>query len=246
LPWAFVPKAPWRSLSFAEIDILNGTGTGHLWDVGADIAVIDIPEEYVYPFIGMLEDAGIRERCKTSEYTTISRHPQWSSNLDRIRGYLGRFSRGTVAGAIYFRITDPGLPTVTKDEFGDDSSKFAGLHLDSWDGLPFRFRARSRNRLCINFGREPRYSLFINLPLLQMFQHLGLRDPDDIYTDFRGLYLGHRFMRECPEYPVVRLRINPGEAYILPTDNLIHDASTQGNQFPDITLTFLAHFSPHS
>jgi hypothetical protein len=77
-----------------------------------------------------------------------------------------------------------------------------------------------------------------------MFQDLGLRDPEDIYGDFRGLYLGQRFMKACPDYPVVQLRIEPGEAYIFPTDNLIHDASTNGKQFPDITLTFLGCFHP--
>ena len=50
-------------------------------------------------------------------------------------------------------------------------------------------------------------------------------------------------MRSCPNYPVARLRIDPGEAYILPTDNLIHDASTEGTRCPDITLTFLGFFT---
>jgi len=119
-----------------------------------------------------------------------------------------------------------------------------GLHIDHWDGLPLRHRYRARNRICINLSREPRYSLFFNLPMMEMFRSAGLRDPDDIYSDFRGLYLGQRFMTICPDYPVVRLRIDPGEAYVLPTDNLIHDASTTGNRFTDITLTYLGLFVP--
>ena len=91
---------------------------------------------------------------------------------------------------VYFRIGDPAQPTLTKDEFGHDERKLAGLHVDSWDGLPLRHRHRSRNRLCINLGREPRYPLFINLPLMDMFRTLALRDPEDIYEDFRGLFLG--------------------------------------------------------
>jgi hypothetical protein len=77
-----------------------------------------------------------------------------------------------------------------------------------------------------------------------MFACMGLRDPEDIYEDFRGLYIGQRFMRSWPGYPVIRLRIDPGEAYILPTDNLVHDASTEGNVYPDITLTYLGRFVP--
>ena len=91
------------------------------------------------------------------------------------------------------------------------------------------------------FGREPRYLLFINVPLMRMFQYLGLRDPEDIRSDYRGLYVGHRFMSACSVYPVVRLQIDPGEAYIMPADNLLHDASTERTRFPDITLTFLGY-----
>lgn len=250
LPWAFVPKPPWRSPSPAEVEILAAdAGSRQPWELGADVAIVDVPDEYTLPFAAMLEEAGIRERCLPGEYTSISQHPKWNSNLGQLRGYVSGLSRGSVSHAIYFRIAEPDLPTVTKDEFGADNRNFAGLHLDSWDRLPLRFRHRSRNRLCINLGREPRYSLFINLTLMQMFHHLGLRDPEDIYSDFRGLYLGHRFMKDrfmkaCSDYPVVRLQINPGEAYILPTDNLLHDASTEAKHFPDITLTFLGHFLP--
>jgi hypothetical protein len=246
LPWASVPKSPWRSPSPADLQILTGhTGSGSIWDTGVDVAVIDLPTEYTLPFATMLEDEGIRERCVPGEYTSISRHPQWASNLDRLRGYVAGLSNRAVTEAIFFRITDPGLQTVTRDEFGSDKRNFAGLHVDSWDRLPLRTRHRSRNRLCINFGRESRYSLFINLPLMHMFRHLKLRDPEDIYEDYRGLYLGHRFMKEYPDYPAIRLQIDPGEAYIMPTDSLIHDASTEGKRFPDITLTFLGYFVPH-
>ena len=51
-------------------------------------------------------------------------------------------------------------------------------------------------------------------------------------------------MSACSVYPVVRLQIDPGEAYIMPADNLLHDASTERTRFPDITLTFLGYFAP--
>jgi hypothetical protein len=49
-------------------------------------------------------------------------------------------------------------------------------------------------------------------------------------------------MRQFPTYPVLRLRVKPGEAYIAPTDNLIHDGSSVGKQFPDITIHNLGYF----
>src|SRR5689334_1321170 len=73
VPGAFVPKLPWRSPSPAEVETLTGyAGTGQSWDVGGDIAVVQIPEEYTSPFDAMLEDSGIRERCTLGQYTSIS------------------------------------------------------------------------------------------------------------------------------------------------------------------------------
>ena len=170
VPSAFVPKLPWLTPSDADLQILLGDpGTEHQWDMGVDVALIEIPQEYIVPFIAMLEEHGVRARCIREEYSTVSGHPAWASNLERLQGYVRSLSPRDVTDAIYFRIADAGLPTVTKDEFGADSSRFAGLHADSWDRLPLRFRHRARNRLCINFGREPRYLLFINVPLMRMF-----------------------------------------------------------------------------
>lgn len=241
---AFIPKGPWRTATKVELDRLGlgAAWSADTWSVGTDVAVIRIPSRYVSPFELMLEALGIRERCTPGEYTSVSRHPEWTSSLEALQQYAETLACGGSTGAVYFRITDPGQVTVTKDEFGASAQALAGLHLDSWDRLPLRHRHRSRSRLCVNLGREARYSLFINLPLMDMFKQLGLRDPEDIYSDWRGLVLGQRFMRAWSDYPVVRLRIEPGEAYLLPTDNLIHDASTEGNRFPDITLTFLGYF----
>ena len=245
VPSAFVPNLPWRMPSSADLQTLTGDpGTNRPWDMGTDVALIKIPHDYIEPFVAMLEDQGIRAQCRRADYTTASRNPAWEANLGRLHVYVTSLAQRDVTDAIYFRVADAGLRTVTKDEFGADSGRFAGLHADSWDRLPLRFRHRARNRLCINLGRDPRYLLFINLPLIRMFQSLGLRDPEDIRSDYRGLYVGHRFMKARPDYPVIRLQIAPGEAYIMPTDNLIHDASTEGACFPDITLTFLGYFAP--
>ena len=50
------------------------------------------------------------------------------------------------------------------------------------------------------------------------------------------------FMRCFPDYPVIRLRIAPNEAYIAPTENIIHDGSTLGKMYFDICLTIRGKF----
>lgn len=240
---AFLPERPWRPASAAELRLLGMRDGGEAWRTSTDIAVIRIPDELTSPFVDMLEERGLREAADPKTYQTIATHPRWKENLAVMGKYLGQMCDEELAW-IYFRIAEPDRFTLTKDEFGRDGKKLAGLHVDSWDGLPLRHRGWSRNRLCINLGRQPRYSLLINLPLMEMFRSIGLRDPEDIYEDYRGLFMGQKFMRHWPDYPVMRLRVDPGEAYIVPTDNMVHDASTEGNRYPDITLTYLGLFTP--
>lgn len=242
---AFIPRRPWRQPSADELALLDFrcSSTDLGWRPSADVAIVRLPEELILSFTEMLEQHGIRETADRATYQSIANHPRWSANLAALRPYLTSLCREPLY-QLYFRIAEPDRFTLTKDEFGADEPKFAGLHVDNWDCLPLRHRNRSRNRMCINLSREPRYSLFFNLALMDMFRGIGLRDPEDIYTDFRGLRMGPRFMRSWPDYPVVRLRIDPGEAYILPTDNLLHDASTEGNSCMDLTLTYLGVFVP--
>jgi hypothetical protein len=40
--------------------------------------------------------------------------------------------------------------------------------------------------------------------------------------------IGAAFMSTFPDYPIVRLRLRPGEAYIAPTENVLHDGSSTG------------------
>jgi hypothetical protein len=242
---AYIPCRPWRPASTAEIRLLTmeAAPQPYAWRSSTDIAIIRIPDELISPFVEMLEERGLREVADPKNYETIATHSRWEQSLAAMGAYLGTMCDEQL-GWIYFRIAERDRFTLTQDEFGRDRRKLAGLHVDSWDGLPLRHRAWSRNRLCINLGRQPRYSLLINLPLMEMFRSIGLRDPEDIYEDFRGLFMGQRFMRHWPAYPVIRLQVNPGEAYILPTDNMVHDASTEGNCWPDITLTYLGVFAP--
>jgi hypothetical protein len=243
----FVPRKPWREATVEELSLLYfDRSTGGLpWRPSSDIAIIRVPEQIVANFAWMLEQHGIREVAKKETYTTIAKHPRWTENLAALGHHLERMTDGDLK-QIFFRMTDPDQLTITKNDFGAEVHRqlHVGLHIDHWDRLPLRHRDRARNRICINLGREPRYSLFFNLPMMDMFRAAGLRDPEDIYADFRGLYLARRFMEACPDYPVVGLRLDPGEAYILPTDNLVHDASTETNRFTDITLTYLGLFFP--
>jgi hypothetical protein len=104
-------------------------------------------------------------------------------------------------------------------------------------------RQQSRNRICFNLGNEKRFFLFINLGIDEIVskikaEHNATIDEvicmDDIVTLFLELY---------PEYPVLKLKVEPGEGYLAPTEYIIHDGYNAGNKEMDIRLTLRGYFS---
>ncbi|MEH1944911.1 MAG: hypothetical protein V7L01_32495 [Nostoc sp.] len=261
-PGAFVPKEPWRKPSPTEYCYLHANKSLSQivsWDSSLHIGLCSFPDRVLAPFIAILEELEAISKATLNEYKTIFRHPLWENGLTEIIKHLQiyrlAYNRPEV---ISFQVTQPGLKTVTpkvisiitqpelKTAIKDDSinpseNLLLGMHLDGWDRESLRLKYKSRNRLCINLGREDRFFLFINLTLIDMLNALGLPDKE-IYEDYQETYIRDEFMNRYPDYPVVKLKVAPGEAYIAPTDNLIHDGSSLGKQYPDITLAFLGYF----
>lgn len=129
-------------------------------------------------------------------------------------------------------ISNPGLVVTSSD----DNGTYVGLHMDSWFSASLENRDSGLpSRMCINLGPEDRYFLFMNLPLRALQQRVGSNIEDPI--KFPGLY-----MNAFPDYPVFRLTIHPGEAYIAPTEILIHDATSLGKKYADATLVVMGNF----
>lgn len=124
-----------------------------------------------------------------------------------------------------------GGPTITRDNQQPGRPK-VGLHVDSWDGPEIADRAQRSQRICINLGCSYRFLLFINRPVTE----LDGTFPADVNKTVR------KFLREHRDYPVVAVRVNAGEAYIAPTEYLIHDGWNPSEGQPDRTFTVRAHF----
>jgi hypothetical protein len=86
-----------------------------------------------------------------------------------------------------------------------------------------------------NLGNDVRYFLFIDLPVRQLLSAAnalhseGSRVRQDKLRvrdrTFAGTVTGRAFMASSLMYPVVRVKVYPGEAYIAPTEDIIHDDS---------------------
>jgi hypothetical protein len=133
------------------------------------------------------------------------------------------------------------LKTVT---FNPDTRRYNGLHVDNWDQVDLSSRHLATNRLCVNIGRDIRYFLFLPVSLTDIARMLSEEMGPDWGAPARLTVIGRQFMEQFPEVPVVRCRVSPGEAYIAPTENLVHDGSSVGQSTVDRQFTIRGHIRP--
>jgi hypothetical protein len=233
---AYVPRLPLRTLTSEELDNLCCREFGSV--PGVCIAIVRAPAEIRHqlePDLSLLEsmtdDSG--EAGFLKSVLTEAEKFAVSLRSSRARGRhrcLGVFKR------------PPGMLTTTRDA----ASGYIGLHVDSFFDAGLAERVLAPNRLCINLGNEPRHLVFVNLGLSkcsQMLRESGCCDAD---TEDPGSGIAGAFLAHFPDYPVLHLRIDPDEAYIAPTENIIHDSTTSCRRSADLFLTFLGYFSPDS
>jgi len=127
----------------------------------------------------------------------------------------------------------PGMATVTRDP---RSGLFVGLHVDTFEAYN-EDRTSAGNRLSINIGLAPRYFLFVPYDFRALARAGNLSQASSVVR---------RFFESQSAAPVVRVRINPGEAYIAPTEAIIHDASSSDGCDPDLHVTALGCFEPQA
>jgi len=133
------------------------------------------------------------------------------------------------------------LKTVT---YNQDTRQYNGLHVDNWDQLDLESRHLATNRICVNIGQNDRYFLFLPFSLMDIARALSDEMGSDWEPPGRPTVIGRQFMEKYPEIPIVRCRLRPGEAYIAPTENLVHDGSSVGQGDIDRQFTIRGHIRP--
>jgi hypothetical protein len=112
-----------------------------------------------------------------------------------------------------------------------------GLHLDSGSRLPLNARHRAIPRCGLNLGTHPRYFVFVNLTVEMILKLLpGVLSEDDLNSTPSPWPLLIAFFSMFPNYPVLRLKLHPGEGYVAPTQSLIHDGQFDLNMETDLNL----------
>jgi hypothetical protein len=218
---AIVPGRQWRKPTASEANILSARGSFHRsWCV----RIIDCN----FPTVGRIRSE-IENMALESFYF---RSLDISCDLGALVTELFRYAHVRFVPSAFLGVfvSPPGLTTITLDH---QSGKRIGLHVDSWDKI-LEANIAVESRLCINVGPSPRDFLFANVEI-----------PIASSKNTRPrTVMARRFLRSNPLYPIIALRINPGEAYFAPTDYLVHDASSSCATAPDVTLTVLGLVKP--
>lgn len=228
--YIYYPQLPWREPSKEEKDCLL---EGKLKDFRASqlIGLCKLPEDLIHNIQHALFNNPQFEK------DDVEPHIQPIENY--VREHFSRPEYLPFQSHCYFSSHATCLKTVTRvPTFFLPHMPYIGLHVDYHDGLSFYESDQARNRICINIGQEDRYFLFINLPIQTILSLLQCEAVQHPYPTS----LGRAFMAKFPGYPVVKLCIPPGYAYIAPTEILIHDATTLDKRCQDLTLTFLGYF----
>ncbi|MFH8694498.1 hypothetical protein [Streptomyces chartreusis] len=218
---AVVPDGEWIKIDFSELPV-SACGTLHSEAI-----------EFVRAPAGLNEaGAYIKDTFPTGGPDQIR---QWWSSDDTLQSVrqLARQNLSPLGdGAFHaIRLDAPGQLTTTERR---PSGKRLGLHVDNWDQMPMRTRAASRRRLTVNLGPGSRALLFASPSACHICRSLGRPDEHLPHTDDVRAFVANGGRLRC--YSVV---LEPGQAYVAPTELLVHDGSTLDARLPSIVAYWL-------
>ncbi|MBK8505710.1 MAG: hypothetical protein IPL46_28045 [Saprospiraceae bacterium] len=225
----FVPKRPWNKPGADQLKIIMGTVNEP--PAYQSIGLYLLPQSLVNQW----KQLGIHQAESELEINQIMKEADYPKVIGATEEWAKKFQlRKEPMITHRLACISKGLRTVT---FTPPENRYLGLHLDSWEKKSLDELKSVRNRLCINLGRSPRYFLYMNLEIKQLQSIL------DLTNQSNARVLIQTFLERFPEYPVIRVKLNPFEAYIAPTENLIHDGSSEDQHYQDVQLTLRSYFA---
>ncbi|WP_372407153.1 hypothetical protein [Streptomyces luteireticuli] len=121
-------------------------------------------------------------------------------------------------------VTNPGDARTTTED--PATGRRLGLHVDNWDRLPYGARGDGRRRLCLNLGPGTRYFLLGDRDIEEIYR-LVHPDPEHHYPHTDDV---RRYVTQGRPLQCLRIRLEPGDGYLAPTELLPHDGSTLGGK----------------
>jgi hypothetical protein len=226
---AMVAREPWCPLDVVDCPGIVRDRIPRDWSKSVAVVAID------GNLIAELHDCGIADAASIEDVARIRARPSYIAAEAKL---LAHVTHRFASSLDRLRPLGTSVASSHRMNTSWDSERrcYNGLHVDSWDRLPMAERHSARNRIAVNLGRGDRWFLFAGYTIQRLSQIVGNADPRQWSTTLVSV------LRDYPSMPIFKLRIAPGEAYIAPTDNLVHDGTTVGNGYPDICLTALGDF----
>ncbi len=229
VPSALVPYGAWRAPTPEEEAILLGPPEGSRLP-GLTVNVLPFPAEVLDPFrrVDLTGDGNI------STQGTPVRTPECDEAIAKAVSGLAPFVRSAEDLVLHgVWVQRGGLKTATTHRFGGEV-RLTGMHIDRWHEGPYGCPVHAQ--MSINLGRSDRFFTFLNVTVPALVARLG--------EEAAGwLSLGSEFVRRHPRYPLVKVRVRPGEGYIAPTENIVHDITLDESTFPDVSLNLRGCFA---
>ncbi|KZS42827.1 hypothetical protein AWE51_15780 [Aquimarina aggregata] len=238
---AYIPKRDWRTLSNNEKRRLNSSAD--LKDHN-NIYLGELPEKVK----NLFKKIDFSE-CKDRD-DVMSCFGKTEALTKALNEELTDFLK-TISNAKPFHLhcitaNLPNIEMVACDitrlhpNFTIDEKKYMGLHNDGTQYMTLHTTHKFGNRICINIGEETRYFLYVNLSMIQV--HNMLKEKTDV-TKVDVYNVAETFFKYYPDYPVIKIKQEPFQYYIAPTDNCFHDGSTLGNTKLDINMVYFGNFT---
>ena len=235
---ARIPKGPWRTPGTDEVACLVD---------GAD----DVPPGEVLEFLSLTTDAALARARNAlarghSITTASSRGHEDTTSLEELVPDL--IHAVTSAEGRTFRLTsdvrvafdDPQLMTTTRDP--GQGNRLLGLHVDSQERRSLAERVTCQRLLSVNVAPEPRWLLFVNVSVSRiatLLKESGRADACRLGASSAGM----TFLASAPEYPVFRMRLDAGQGYLGPVQNMVHDGSTAGSHLSGLRACAFGDFT---
>jgi hypothetical protein len=233
----YPPKEDWRALRNDELDLV--LGITNAFDVHSTVQVLKAPANVIELARGLIEP-----------HVRAGKYEFEEGLMDIGAEHLGTLIEMTDAWLAEHVLTHKGWAMFSLRAGLPGrliASGWQGLHIDLY-GPRVRDQLESRyngSRLVVNLGDEIRHVVFINLRLATMIR----RHPEIVNAKpFREAtsaavaqpgaqgMIANAFMEAHPDYPVIRLTLEPGEGYIAPTTVFPHDGYLAGKRDQDLTL----------
>lgn len=219
---------PFRELNTTELEVLMGEESELADGLKKAIAVFEAPNS----LLSIIRNSDVCEFESVEQfYGHLRNHPKLMGKIEmELQEFVHPLQITENKRFLGFAISEPLISTG----FNVESGKFFGLHFDN-SGYPCFANLDRPNRILVNCGKSSRHLYYMNLDISQLMTRYG--------TDFKSeRELSTTFFEQHPKYPVIRIRLDPGQGYLAPTDNIIHDGNSSSVEQKDIFFSILGDF----